>query len=83
MFFSLTWWSLWRLGKAELLFCDGGLETTGDIVAIIEVIIDWLFVGVFKVERFVVTIFTSLLLSWITRYCYETEPVYEINLGIN
>jgi hypothetical protein len=40
MFFSLTWWSLWRLGKAELLFCDGGLETTGDVVAIIEVIID-------------------------------------------
>jgi hypothetical protein len=61
------------------LFCDGGLETTGDIVAIIEVIIDWLFVGVFKVERFVVTIFTSLLLSWITRYGYETDPDYKID----
>lgn len=52
-------------------------------MAIIEVIIDWLFVGVFKVERFVETIFPSFLLSWIVGYGYKTEPVYEINLEID
>ena len=62
---------------------DGNLETTGDIVAIIEVIVDWLVVGVFKVEMFVETIFPSFLLSWISRYGYETEPIYKINLKID
>jgi hypothetical protein len=50
-------------------------------VAVIEVIIDWLLVGVFKVERYVeLAFYCHGLQSMITK---PIEPAYEINLGID